>query len=127
MPDWLSCPRIDLEIASDLSCDRLVSNFVLDLLSPDDIHAVIAEAHCLLVPNGLSCLSGLGHGTTLLCRLVSGTWKTVPSVFPRLVGGWRPVEILEFVEEPTWRILHNKVVTPYFISSEIVVAEKRAA
>ena len=44
------------------SRDRFVSNFVLDLLSEDDIAAVVREAHRILVPGGLLCLTSLSLG-----------------------------------------------------------------
>ena len=43
--------------------DRFVSNYVFDLLSHEDIRAMLREAHRMLRLNGLLCLSGLSSGS----------------------------------------------------------------
>lgn len=52
------------------SCDRFVSNFVLDLLSSEDIKSLIGEAHRMLRPGGLLGLSSLTFGFTAASRVV---------------------------------------------------------
>ena len=44
--------------------DRFVSNYVFDLLSGEDIHALLKEAHRVLVPDGYLCASSLTEGLT---------------------------------------------------------------
>ena len=112
-------PRIE---APDATFDRFLSNYVLDLLPPDDIAGVLSEAHRMLTPGGLLCLVGLTHGTTRVSRLVSWVWARVHRLRPQLVGGCRPLALLPFLSEDDWRILHHNVVVAYGIPSEIVVA-----
>jgi hypothetical protein len=62
---WLRCPVSDLQrICSGLiwlfSCDRFVSNYVLDLLPSNDIVLLLAEAHRLLTADG-RCVSSVGR------------------------------------------------------------------
>ena len=52
----------------DAGFDRLISAYVLDLLSDDDIAALLAEANRVLRPGGLLCLAGLTFGTTQWSR-----------------------------------------------------------
>ena len=52
------------------SYDRFVSNYVFDLLSLEDIRAVLREAHRMLRPDGLLCLSGISSGTGVVSRAV---------------------------------------------------------
>lgn len=52
--------------------DRFVSNYVFDLLSHEDIRAVLREAHRMLRPDGLLCLSGLSTGIGFTSRIVAG-------------------------------------------------------
>ena len=106
------------------SCDRFVSNYVLDLLSEDDIAAVVREAHRILEPGGLLCLSGLSTGTGPFSRLVSRTWSRVHALRPALVGGCRPLELLSWVPSKQWRVRHHAKLAPFGVPSEVLIAER---
>ena len=105
--------------------DRFVSNYVLDLLSSADIVTLLAQAHRLLVTNGRLCLVSLTHGSTRFSRLVTWGWTRVHALRPGLVGGCRPLALLDFLPGIHWRIEYVQVVTPFGIPSEVVVASKR--
>jgi ubiquinone/menaquinone biosynthesis C-methylase UbiE len=49
----------------DHSVDHVVSNYVLDLLSEEDIKMVFTEAHRVLTPGGKLCLVSLTKGATI--------------------------------------------------------------
>lgn len=104
--------------------DRFVSNFVLDLLAEDDIAAVVREAHRILVPGGLLCVSSLSVGAGGLSRLVSRAWTRLHALNPALVGGCRPLELLDWFPSPQWRIRHHARLTPFGVPSAVVVAER---
>lgn len=104
--------------------DRFVSNFVLDLLAEDDIVAVVREAQRILVPGGLLCVSSLSVGAGGLSRLVSGAWSRLHALNPALVGGCRPLELLDWFPAPQWRIRHHARLTPFGVPSAVVVAER---
>jgi len=106
------------------SRDRFVSNYVLDLLSEDDISAVVCEAHRILEPAGLLCLSSLSTGTGLFSRLVSRTWSRVHALRPALVGGCRPLELLSWVPSKQWRVRHHAKLAPFGVPSEVLIAER---
>ena len=55
---------------SDHSTDRLISSYVLDLLSDGDIRALFAEAHRVLMPGGRLCLASLTNWITLADNLL---------------------------------------------------------
>lgn len=114
-------PRIE---APDAAFDRFVSTYVLDLLSPEDIRAVLAEARRVLEPSGLLGLVGLTFGEGRGARAVSWLWEQVYRLRPSLVGGCRPLEILSFLPSADWKVRHRGVVAPYAIASGIVVAER---
>lgn len=118
-------PAIDPGIAPDGAVKRFVSNYVLDLLSEEDIALLVGEAYRMLVEGGLLCSCGLTQGRTLASRSVSRAWRLVHSLFPRAVGGCRPVKVREFLRDSRWRVIHDKVVTAYCIPSAVVIAEKR--
>jgi len=115
-------PRID---AADATYDRVVSNYVLDLLSSADIGAVIAEAHRVLRPGGLLCLVGLTPGTTVLSRVVTSVWMGIHRMRPSLVGGCRPLELRDYLDRARWDIVHRSVVVAFGIASEVVVVRRR--
>lgn len=106
------------------SADRFVSNFVFDLLSEADIAAVLREAHRILEPGGLLCLSGLSPGAGPLSRWTSRAWSWVHARRPALVGGCRPVELSSWVAAPEWRIRHHAKLAPLGLPCEALVAER---
>ena len=115
-------PPIDEPTAS---YDRFVSNYVFDLLSHDDIRAVLREAHRMLRTGGLLCLSGLTSGIGLTSRIVAGAISWIQSLRPSMVGGCRPLDLLPFLPESEWQVLHHSKVATFGIPSEIVVAKRR--
>jgi ubiquinone/menaquinone biosynthesis C-methylase UbiE len=114
-------PRIDVAAAS---YDRLVSAYVLDLLSEDDIRAVVSAAHRLLRPGGLLALVSLTHGSTGLARLIEEAWMALHSWRPAAVGGCRPLSLRDFVGGPQWSGRHWRQLTTFCMTSEVLVAEK---
>lgn len=106
------------------SRDRFVSNFVFDLLSEGDIVAVVGEAHRILVPGGLLCVSSLSKGAGVLSRLASRAWSGVHRLRPELVGGCRPLELLAWVPSRDWQVRHHRELAPFGVPSEVVVAAR---
>ncbi len=111
--------------APDGSVDRFVSNYVLDLLSVADIRAAVAEARRLLAPGGLACLVSLTRGCSPVSRALVGVWTRIHSANPKLVGGCRPVELLDFLPEAEWERVHHEVLSAFGVPSEVVVAARR--
>ena len=106
------------------SYDRFVSNYVFDLLSHEDIRAVLREAHRMLRPDGLLCLSGLSSGSSFVSRIVAGVVSWIQSRRASLVGGCRPVDLLPFLLESEWQVRHHSEVVAFGIPSEAVVAKR---
>ena len=104
------------------SCDRVVVNYVFDLLSEAAISQLLAEAGRVLRPGGLLGVANITPGITAASRLASCLWTQVHSRWPSATGGCRPIHTRGYVAEPRWRIAHEAVVTQGFICSEIIVA-----
>ncbi len=104
--------------------DRFISTYVLDLLSNDDICALLTEAARLLGANGLLGLVSLTHGCTTPSRLVERIWTALHRLRPSLVGGCRPITLKAFISPDSWRTEHHVTVTRCGISSEVIVAAK---
>ena len=109
---------------TDGSVDRFVSMYVLDILSPDDIRSILAEAHRVLTRDGRLCLISLTHGATPYARLRSWGWSLVYTFRPHLVGGCRPIPLQDFLVRD-WDLQHVAVVTAGGMSSEVIVATPR--
>ena len=114
-------PRIP---ASDATVDRFVSTYVLDLLSGEDITAVLAEARRLLAPGGLLCLVSATHGRTPSERLVMGLAARLHALSPTLVGGCRAIDLSSSLERESWSVIHHTVVSKWGIPSEVLVASR---
>jgi ubiquinone/menaquinone biosynthesis C-methylase UbiE len=106
----------------DASFDRFLAAYVLDLLSPDDITRTLEEARRVLVAGGLLCLASLTAGTTRPSTLVTRAWQTLWSLKPALVGGCRPITIINDLDGTAWTLRHRQTVTTAVITSEVVVA-----
>jgi ubiquinone/menaquinone biosynthesis C-methylase UbiE len=119
---WKSSGEISLPLENN-SADRFVSNYVLDILSAEEIISVLYEAHRVLKPDGLLCLTGLTHGEGLFSKLWTAFWSLRFALNPKWVGGCRPVALNEFLDG--WNIVHHNVVVARGISSEVIVAGKK--
>ena len=107
--------------------DRFISTFVLDVLPDAEAKAVVREAHRLLASGGLAGLVSLTNGKTPIAWAITTMWNGLRAVSPMLVGGCRPIEILDLVPPPDWKTEYHNVVTPFGIPCEIVVARKIGA
>jgi ubiquinone/menaquinone biosynthesis C-methylase UbiE len=110
--------------ATSGSIDRVLSTYVLDLLSGDDSREFIKEAHRVLSGRGLLVLSSLTHGSGLVPGLIERGWTLLYSICPRWVGGCRPISLLPLLDGPCWRLLHHERMVQWGITSEVVVAER---
>ena len=127
--------RIELHLADgtiplpfpDASFDRFLAAYVLDLLDPDAIAQVLANAHRLLAADGLLCLASLTTGTTRPARLLAHAWRAIWARNPALLGGCRPIQLAPFLDPARWSIRHHATVTALAISIEILVAAKHPA
>jgi deazaflavin-dependent oxidoreductase (nitroreductase family) len=106
--------------------DRFVATYVLDLLSPDDIALVFAEARRVLSPGGLLCVTSLGHGTTSTSRAISRVWELLWRLHPQIVGGCRALELRGYITEE-WELIHHAIVSSAGISSSVLIARARVS
>jgi SAM-dependent methyltransferase len=129
---WTGRARVELTDgaihfpAPDASVDRVVSTYVLDLLSPADAAVFVAEARRVLRPGGLLALASLAPGRTAPARLVTRLWQALWRLNPALLGGCRPLSVSALLDPDEWIILADFPVTDWFLSSEVLVAARRA-
>jgi ubiquinone/menaquinone biosynthesis C-methylase UbiE len=108
----------------DGAVDRVVSTYVLDLLSDGDTRLFFAEAYRVLEPGGKLCLVSLTRGCTPVSRVVSSLWMAVFRLRATLVGGCRPVSLTPYLDEERWQVEHRGMLTSFGVSSEVLVAVK---
>ncbi|MEO8828059.1 class I SAM-dependent methyltransferase [Lapillicoccus sp.] len=109
----------------EAAADRFIANYVLDLMPPAQACQWLDEAHRILAPAGLLCLVSITPGVGHASRLVSDTWTRLWRHRPSLVGGCRPIELLDLLAPDQWATRHHEVVTAWSVSSEVVVAQRR--
>ena len=119
-----SAGTMSLPIAS-AAVDRFVSNYVLDLLAVGEIEQLLAEAHRILIPGGLLCLTSLTHGTTPYARLVMAGWQALYALAPQRVGGCRPLAVTALLPANQWQVQHRAVSITRGLASEVVIAVRR--
>jgi ubiquinone/menaquinone biosynthesis C-methylase UbiE len=116
--------RVSLPVP-DASCDRVVSTYVLDLLSPADGATFVAEARRVLRPGGVLALASLAPGRTPPARVVTRLWQALWSLNPALLGGCRPLRLGALIDTDEWIVLASFPVTDWFLSSDVLVARRR--
>lgn len=109
---------------ADRSADRVVSTYVLDLLSEASIARAIEEAARVLRPGGRLCLVSLTRGQTLAARIVSTVWSGLFRLRPEWVGGCRPMHLEPFLQTRAWSRPRRWVVTRFAVPSEVLVATR---
>jgi ubiquinone/menaquinone biosynthesis C-methylase UbiE len=120
---WKSTGETSLPLSSE-SADRFVSNYVLDILSFNEIALLLGEAKRILRKDGLLCLTGLTNGKGLFSKLWTAFWNVRYILNPKWVGGCRPVEVRGYLDTD-WEFEHYHVAMVRGISSEVIVARKR--
>jgi ubiquinone/menaquinone biosynthesis C-methylase UbiE len=106
------------------SIDRIFSAYVLDLIPTTGITQALEEFHRVLRPGGLLTLASLTDGVGPLSRTVMRVWNATYARRPALLGGCRPVELTEPVEDAGFRVLTCEVVVQLGVPSEVLLARR---
>lgn len=78
----------NLQIKNE-SFDKLVNNFMIDIMPEDRFDSILHEFYRILKPNGIAVISVFSQGT----RKVNSCWIWIAKHFPKLLTNCRPVEI----------------------------------
>jgi len=106
------------------SVDRLFSAYLLDLIPSAGITLALEEFHRVLRPGGLLALASLTDGVGPLSRTVMRLWNATYARRPALLGGCRPVELTEPVEDTGFHVLSCEVVVQLGVPSEVMLARR---
>jgi hypothetical protein len=63
----------------------------------------------------------------LFSRVLIQLWRGVFAFRPGLVGGCHPLNLLDFISEKMWQVIHHGSVVAFDIPSDVVVASKSSA
>lgn len=105
-----------------LKFDRFLTAFCVDLLSPEDIAALLLRARAALIEGGMLCAAGLTDGPSGLESWVSRAWSACHRVAPQLLGGCRPLHLCHYLDRTCWRTLHHETICAFGLCSEVLVA-----
>jgi len=115
--------RMQLPMGSG-ACDRVVSAYLLDLLSDEDIDRFLVEAERVLEPGGLLGVVSLTCGTGAWSKLVTRAWQRVFAWKPALLGGCRPVQLRARIAA-RFELQHAQLLERFGVSTEVLVGKKR--
>jgi SAM-dependent methyltransferase len=105
--------------------DRFVANYIMGLLSEEDIRSVLEHAHRMLREDGIICLADLCEGVSSVSRTITRLWAWLEAHVPSLVGGCRPIELTRFLAPAEWRIEYRVRLVAWGLPSEALVARRR--
>lgn len=105
----------------DNSVDRVISTYVLDLLSETDIKEFFCEAYRVLNVGGMLCLVSLTEGRTFLSQTVSAVWASIFRLRASLVGGCRPIRLEQYINQDYWELEYRNVVIAFGVPSEVLI------
>lgn len=109
--------------AADASVDRVLTTYVMDLMTEDDRAWTLNECHRVLRRGGLLCHTGIAPGEGPFASAVSTIWRGLHKVSPWLVGGCRPLLLSRELVAAQWSVRCAERVARFGITSEVVVAE----
>ena len=115
-------PELDQPVSTH---DRFVSNFVFDLLDDHDAALVVMEAHRLLAPQGLLCLTSLTSEAGGVGGVTSRVWSALHAAAPKLVGGCRPIDVRALIDPNLWDVVFRDFVTPFGLPAEALIARRK--
>lgn len=75
----------------DESFDKVINNFMIDLMPEDTFDKILSEFFRILKPDGLAVISVFSEGQ----KKVNKLWSFIAKHFPKLLTDCRPVEIKE--------------------------------
>jgi ubiquinone/menaquinone biosynthesis C-methylase UbiE len=105
------------------SVDRVISTYVLDLMSEADIAEFLREANRILPAGGKVCLVSLTRGVTLPSRIVVSIWSLIFRLRASLVSGCRPIILQRHINPKYWQMEYRNVIVAFGVPSEVLVAQ----
>lgn len=102
--------------------DCILAFYVLDIMESEDIAMFLKKAQLALHEGGQVVLISITMPTSgWWSKVVMKTWQWIYDKAPLLLGGCRPIHILEYMGE--WKTLEFTTMSVFGYTSEIVIVE----
>ena len=105
---------------NDDSIDMLVNNYMFDLIPFNQMDSIIDEFYRVLKPNGKVMLINMTKSE----RFGASLYENLYSLSPRLMGGFRGVQLTELLTRHGFRIKVREYVQQMLFPSEVIIAYK---
>ena len=109
--------NLDLEKES---FDKLVNNFMIDLLPEEMFDDILKVFYDLLKPNGIAVISTFSFGK----KKINNFWVWTAKHFPKLLTNCRPVNIKDNLEKAGFKILEEIEISQNTFPSKVYKARK---
>jgi len=81
--------------ADSVSFDKLINNFMIDLMPEEKFEEILSVFYKILTPNGIALISTFSFGKSKINKF----WFWAAKHFPSLLTNCRPVEITEQIKK----------------------------
>lgn len=100
--------------------DRILNNYMFDLLPEEDFLPVIREFHRVMAAGGRLVITTMGAGNRWYHRF----WSGVARVAPSLLTGCRPVDLSGYLPQAGFKVEKVELVSQNTFPSEVFLAVK---
>lgn len=102
--------------------DCILTFYVLDIMESEDIAIFLKKAQRALHEGGRVVLVNITMPSTgLWSKVLMKTWQWIYNKAPLLLGGCRPIHLLEYMQD--WKTLEFTTMSVFGYTSEIVIVE----
>lgn len=110
---------LNLKIKNE-SYDKLINNFMIDLMPEDKFDEIFSEFYRILKPNGVAVISVFSPGQ----KRINKFWVWVAKYIPKLLTDCRPVEIRQNLKEVGFTILEEIEISQNTFPSKVYKLKK---
>lgn len=104
----------------DQSYDKLINNFMIDLMPEDKFDFIVSEFYRILKPNGIAVISTFSFGKKRIHRF----WTWLARHYPKLLTDCRPVDITKNLEKVGFKIEQELEISQNTFPSKVYKLRK---
>lgn len=100
--------------------DRVISCFMIDLMSEEDIAKVLGELNRVMKKGGLLMTANMTFGEGRVTRI----WEWITRKFPRLLTDCRPIDPIPLLEQSGFRVVEHACLVHNTMPEAVAVSRK---